>query len=152
MRMMIGQWNQCLGGDRGCMIAWRCRGAGSGRAGRSEKMYRVGGGQRDGIVRVSARAYAQMKPLKEGEVDFKHFHSYEEATMLLRKWAAAHPNLVELYSVGQSLEGREIWQITITNKKTGRAHRQGRRSSSRAAGTPARSPASRRRSTSSITS
>ena len=26
-----------------------------------------------------------MKPLKEGEVDFKHFHTYEEATMLLQK-------------------------------------------------------------------
>jgi hypothetical protein len=88
--------------------------------GSSEKMYRVGGGQRDGTSVFSRVAYPQMKPLRDGEVDFQHFHSYEEATMLLRKWAAAHPNLIELYSVGQSLEGREIWQITITNKKTGR--------------------------------
>ena len=35
-------------------------------------------------------------------------------------WAAKYPDLVELYSVGQSFEGREIWQITITNKKTGK--------------------------------
>lgn len=88
--------------------------------GASEKMYRVGGGHRDGTSVFPRVSYAQMKSLKEGEVDFHHFHSYEEATLLLRKWAAAYPNLVELYSVGQSLEGRELWQITITNKKTGR--------------------------------
>jgi hypothetical protein len=34
-------------------------------------------------------------------------------------WAARYPDLVELYSVGQSLEGREIWQVTITNRRTG---------------------------------
>ena len=32
-------------------------------------------------------------------------------------WAAKYPDLVDLYSVGQSFEGREIWQITIANKK-----------------------------------
>ena len=59
--------------------------------GASEKMYRVAGVQRDGTSVFPRVAYAQMKPLKEGEVDFQHFHSYEEATMLLRKWAAAYP-------------------------------------------------------------
>ncbi len=120
-----GDWarRQCLSGDRS--------GDGGGlRAGSAGRGVRedvsVGGGARDGTSVFPRVAYAQMKPLKEGEVDFQHFHTYEEATMLLRKWAAAYPNLVELYSVGQSLEGREIWQITITNKKTGRAHRQGR--------------------------
>ena len=84
------------------------------------KMYRVGGGYRDGTSVFPRVRYSQVQPLKDGEVDFKHFHTYEEATMLLRKWAAAHPDLIDLYSVGQSLEGRDIWQITITNKKTGR--------------------------------
>jgi hypothetical protein len=84
------------------------------------KMYRVGGGYRDGTSVFPRVRYSQVQPLKEGEVDFQHYHTYEEATMLLRKWAAAHPDLVDLYSVGQSLEGREIWQITITNKKAGR--------------------------------
>jgi len=87
----------------------------------ANKMYRVGGGVRDGASAFARVEYAQLKPLREGEVDFKHFHTYEEATAILRMWAARYPNLVELYSVGQSLEGREIWQITITNEKTGRA-------------------------------
>ena len=53
-------------------------------------------------------------------VDFRHYHSYEETASLLKMWAAKYPDLVELYSVGQSFEGREIWQITITNRKTGK--------------------------------
>src|SRR5262245_4303139 len=82
-------------------------------------MYRVGGGVRDGASVFTRVSYPQVKPVREGEVDFKHFHTYEEATALLRMWAARYPGLVDLYSVGQSLEGREIWQITITNEKTG---------------------------------
>ena len=82
--------------------------------------YRVEGGARDGVSVFDRTSYSQIRPLVEGEVDFKHFHTYEEATALLKKWASAHPDLVELYAVGQSLEGREIWQITITNRKTGR--------------------------------
>ena len=82
--------------------------------------YRVEGGARDGVSVFDRTSYSQIRPLVEGEVDFKHFHTYEEATALLKKWASAHPDLVELYSVGQSLERREIWQITITNRKTGR--------------------------------
>ena len=85
------------------------------------RTYRVGGGPRDGASTFPIVRYAQIKPLREGEIDFQHYHSYEESTAFLRKWAAAYPNLIELYSVGQSLEGREIWQITLTNKKTGSA-------------------------------
>ena len=115
-RMMIGQGISASVAIGLLMVAVSAQ---DRPGGASEKMYRVAGGQRDGTSVFPRVAYAQMKPLKEGEVDFQHFHSYEEATMLLRKWAAAYPNLVELYSVGRSLEGRELWQITITNKKTG---------------------------------
>jgi len=86
-----------------------------------QQMYRVGGGVRDGVSAFPRVDYWQVRPLKAGEVDFKHYHTYEESTALLRMWAARYPNLVELYSVGQSLEGREIWQITITNQRTGPA-------------------------------
>jgi hypothetical protein len=84
------------------------------------RVYQVGGGTRDGVSAFPRVDYAQVRPIKDGEVDFKHFHTYEEATALVRMWAARYPGLVQLYSVGQSLEGREIWQITVTNQKTGR--------------------------------
>ena len=77
-------------------------------------------GVRDGVSVFPKVDYAQLKPLKAGEVDFKHYHSYEETAALLKMWAAKYPDLVDLYSAGQSFEGREIWQITISNKKTGK--------------------------------
>ncbi len=82
-------------------------------------MHRVAG-VRDGISVFPKVDYAQLKPLAAGEVDFKHYHSYEETAALLKMWAAKCPDLVDLYSAGQSFEGRDIWQLTITNKKTGK--------------------------------
>ena len=64
--------------------------------------------------------YPETKPLIDGEIDFKHYHTYDEVIYFLKKWAKDYPNLVDLYSVGKSYEGREIWQITITNKSTGK--------------------------------
>jgi hypothetical protein len=77
-------------------------------------------GLRDGVSIFPKVDYAQLKPLKPGEVDFKHYHSYEETIALLRMWAARYPDLVDLYPAGQSFEGRDIWQITITSKKAGK--------------------------------
>ena len=78
------------------------------------------GGVRHGATFFPRSNYPEIKPLKEGELDFKHYHTYDEVNFFLKKWAADYPNLVDLYSVGKSYEGREIWQITITNKATGR--------------------------------
>ena len=129
---------------------------GLGRAGPHRtgdpKMYRVGGGARDGVSTFPRVDYAQMKPLKPGEVDFKHFHTYEEATELLRKWAAAYPDLVDLYSVGPVARGPRDLADHAHQQEDRQGTPTSRRSSSRADGTRARSPASRRRSTSSITS
>ena len=86
---------------------------------RTTPVHRVAG-VRDGVSVFPKVDYAQLKPLKPGEVDFQHYHSYEETAALLKMWASKHPDLVDLYSVGQSFEGREIWQVTITNRKTGK--------------------------------
>lgn len=83
------------------------------------KRYTVGG-VRHGASFFPWVEYPFTKPLKPGEMDFAHYHTYDEVTAFLQKWAAEHPDIVELYSVGQSFEGREIWQITITNKATGK--------------------------------
>jgi hypothetical protein len=80
--------------------------------------YRVGG-VRDGASFFMRVDYPELKPFGAGEVDFKHYHALEESTSLLKMWAQKYPDLVDLYSVGKSFEGRDIWQVTITNKKTG---------------------------------
>ena len=78
------------------------------------------GGVRHGISYFPKTDYDFTKPKKEGEIDFAHYHTYDEVVAILKTWAAGHPDLVDLYSVGKSYEGRDIWQITITNKGTGK--------------------------------
>lgn len=84
---------------------------------RPKLVHRVGGGTRDGISAFPRVDYAQVKPKAAGQIDFAHYHTYDETVGLLRGWAAKYPDLVDLYSVGQSLEGREIWQMTIANRR-----------------------------------
>ena len=83
------------------------------------KVYTVGG-TRHGASFFPYVDYPQTRPKVEGEMDFDHYHKYGEVISFLKKWEKEYPNLVELYSVGQSFEGRDIWQITITNKSTGK--------------------------------
>jgi hypothetical protein len=97
-----------------------------GRGGRGQQppskgpaMYRVGG-VRDGVSIFPLVDLPQTRPVKAGELDFQHYHTVEETLFFLQKWAKDYPDLVQLYSVGRSFEGRDIWQITITNRKTGR--------------------------------
>ncbi len=79
-------------------------------------MHRVGGA-RDGASAFRRVDYPQLKAKAPGEIDFAHYHTYDETAALLRSWATKYPDLVDLYSVGQSFEGREIWQVTIATKK-----------------------------------
>jgi hypothetical protein len=89
-------------------------------AAKKKETYRVMGGARDGVSVFDRVVYPELLPEKAGVYDPRHYHTYEESIELLKAWAVAYPDLVDLYSVGKSLEGREIWQITITNKKTGK--------------------------------
>jgi hypothetical protein len=100
------------------VLAQPAQSGGAADAKRPE-MHRVGG-QRDGASAFRKVDYPQLKPLNPGQLDFQHFHTYDETVSLLRQWAEAHPEIVELYSAGQSFEGRELWQFTITNKKSGK--------------------------------
>ena len=60
----------------------------------------------DGASAFRRVDYPQLKAKTPGEIDFAHYHTYDETVGLLRSWATKYPDLVDLYSVGQSLEGR----------------------------------------------
>ena len=75
------------------------------------------GGTRDGVSAFLRVDYPQLKPKVAGQIDFGHYHTYDETVALLHGWAAKYPALVELYSVGKSFDGRDIWQVTIANRK-----------------------------------
>jgi hypothetical protein len=52
---------------------------------------------------------------------FDRYHTVDVMYEWLRRWAERYPEIVELYQVGTSLEGRPILQVTLTNKETGPA-------------------------------
>jgi len=52
---------------------------------------------------------------------FDRYHTAEVMYAWLERWAELYPNLVDLYQVGESFEGRPIMQVTLTNEVTGRA-------------------------------
>ncbi len=76
-------------------------------------------GERSGTSVFPLANYAEIKPLVPGRIDWKHYHSSAEIEEFMRKWAKDHPDIVQLYTVGKSFGGRDIWQMTLTNKKTG---------------------------------
>lgn len=52
---------------------------------------------------------------------FDRYHTVDVMYTWLERWAERYPDIVELYQVGTSLEGRPIMQVTLTNKSTGPA-------------------------------
>lgn len=77
-------------------------------------------GYRHGPSFFPRSQYKETKPLQVGVWDFKHYHTYKEMILWFKKWADQYPDLVDLYVTAQSFGGTDIYQLTITNKKTGR--------------------------------
>ena len=91
----------------------------SGEEKKPPRPYTVSG-ERHGPSFFPAVDYPETKPLVPGQMDFRHYHKLAEVMEFLTAWARDYPNLVDLCSVGKSYEGRDIWQLTITNKATGK--------------------------------
>ncbi|MHB0962926.1 MAG: M14 family metallopeptidase [Gemmatimonadaceae bacterium] len=77
-------------------------------------------GVRSGASAFPLTNYEQVKPLVAGQMDFKHYHTSVEIEEWMRKWAKDHPDFVDLYTVGKTFGGRDIWQLTLTSKKSGK--------------------------------
>lgn len=54
------------------------------------------------------------------KLDFDKFHSADVINEWLVRWSQEYPDLVDLYQVAESFEGRPILQMTITNKSKGK--------------------------------
>lgn len=52
-------------------------------------------------------------------VHWNRFYDYAESTEILQKIAKAHPELVKLESLGKSYGDRDLWVMTITNRRDG---------------------------------
>ncbi len=52
-------------------------------------------------------------------VAWNRLYNYEEVTQICRDLAAAYPELLTLQSIGKSVQGRDMWLLTMNNAKTG---------------------------------
>ena len=77
-------------------------------------------GYRHGPSAFKRNFLVETTPLRAGVMDFQHYHTYTETVEFLKKWAKEYPDLVDIYVVGQSFGGTDIYQVTVTNKKTGK--------------------------------
>lgn len=77
-------------------------------------------GERHGVNFFPVVKFSQVEYTEGDSIKFNQYHSQDVIYGWLKKWAAAYPDIVELYEVGLSYEGRPVYQITITNKKTGK--------------------------------
>lgn len=53
------------------------------------------------------------------DIDFGHYHTYEEMSDGMKRLARDYPELARLHSIGQSHQERELWLMKITNQATG---------------------------------
>jgi hypothetical protein len=96
------------------------QGAGSEAARDTSRKVLVVPGQRAGTSVFPLTNYAETKPLVAGQIDWKHYHTSAEIEEFMQRWAKERPDLIDLYVVGKSFGGRDVYQMTITNKKTGK--------------------------------
>lgn len=86
---------------------------------KTEKNYTLSG-YRHGVNFFPKVKLSQVQYDGEESLAFDKYHSADVIYTWLKRWAEKYPELIELYQVGESFEGRPILQITLTNKKTGK--------------------------------
>src|SRR5688572_25290898 len=58
------------------------------------------------------------------DVPWNRFYDHAGLSDILKKLQEAFPKLTRLYSVGQSVEGRELWCLEVTAKEVGDVKRK----------------------------
>ena len=61
------------------------------------------------LLTPSIATASEFPPGREG------YHSYTELTTEVAATAAAHPDIVKLFSIGTSYQGRQLWAVKISD-------------------------------------
>ncbi|HEX6199151.1 MAG TPA: M14 family zinc carboxypeptidase, partial [Thermoanaerobaculia bacterium] len=73
------------------------------------------------ILAIPASAAEPLQP-RGGEhptPGYNRLHDYDEIVDAMRAYARAYPEWVSLESIGKSIQGRDLWMITLDNPATG---------------------------------
>ena len=84
------------------------------------KMYTLKG-FRHGVSFFPKVKYPEVEYVPSSTLTFDKYHTADVVYYWMKKWAEQYPDLIELYEVALSYEGRPIYQMTLTNKKNGKA-------------------------------
>src|SRR5687767_5562180 len=95
-------------------------GAAQSRASRDSAFHTVGG-ERHGVSFFPKARYPEVEYVAGDRLTFDRYHTVDVMYTWLRRWAERYPEIVDLYEVGKSFEGRPVLQVTLTNKSTGKA-------------------------------
>jgi hypothetical protein len=71
------------------------------------------------FIAIPRTACAQDHIPAKVEIAFDRYHSYDQIAQYMHDIAAAYPDIVELRTLGQSGQGREMWMAIVCNQKTG---------------------------------
>src|SRR5665648_124144 len=77
-------------------------------------------GARHGVNFFPEVQFQSVQYVAGDSLTFDKYHSEGVIYTWLKRWAEKYPDLIDLYEVGRSYEGRAILQMTLTNKKTGK--------------------------------
>jgi len=67
----------------------------------------------------SARKPAPVFPAPKVALAFNRLYDYPELVEAMRALVKGHPGLLSMHSLGKSVEGRDLWCITVNNPETG---------------------------------
>ncbi|MCE2777968.1 MAG: M14 family metallopeptidase [Algoriphagus sp.] len=77
-------------------------------------------GERHGTSFFKKFEFPEVEYRPGSTLDFTKYHTVDVMYHWYETWAQQYPELVDLYVVEKSFEGRPIYQMTLTNKKTGK--------------------------------
>jgi hypothetical protein len=86
---------------------------------KSSGIYTVAG-TRHGVSFFPKVEFKSVQYIAADTLSFDRYHSADVIYTWMKRWAEKYPELIDLYEVGKSFEGRPIYQMTFTNKKTGK--------------------------------
>ena len=68
---------------------------------------------------IENKAFSYFNELRDNPIHLDNpmdlYHNYSELTLFLENIASQFPNITNLFSIGQSVQGRELWVMEISN-------------------------------------